>query len=165
MWVLIGQWEWSLGQPFYLWYRVQHGRGRGKSSHCLAWWSLLHRWVMPSCLLHTLPTHAQRWSCRFGGHHCEWKLLPAKWKMLQTPSHWSLPHGEPWGDSRRERIGYWSQVAEVHIRGRISVNPHSCIFLYKDMSSTWDIWFSLINSNLWVIPLSGHVAKLLHLFP
>ena len=26
--------------------------------------------------------------------------------------------------------GYWSQIAEVHVKGMISVSPDSCIFPY-----------------------------------
>ena len=35
-------------------------------------------------------------------------------------------NSEPWGDSGWER--YWPQIAEVHIKGMISVSPDSCIF-------------------------------------
>lgn len=40
--------------------------GEGSQATVLLGGALVHRWVMPSCLLHTSPTHAQRWSCRFG---------------------------------------------------------------------------------------------------
>ena len=37
----------------------------------------------------------------------------------------ATPDAAPWGNS-----GYWAQVAEVHIKGMISVSPDSCIFPY-----------------------------------
>ena len=36
----------------------------------------------------------------------------------------------PQGDSGWETTGCWPQIAEVHIKGKISVSPDSCIFPY-----------------------------------
>ena len=49
-------------------------------------------------------------------------LLPIP-QLLQFPST-----VYPGGDSRWRRAGYWSQVAEVHVKIMISVSPDSCIF-------------------------------------
>ena len=40
------------------------------------------------------------------------------------------PKGAAWGNSGRENTGYWPQIAEVDIKGLISVSPDSCIFSY-----------------------------------
>ena len=49
------------------------------------------------------------------------------------PSCYSHPCGKPWGNSGWENTGYWPQVAEVPIKGIISVSPDSCIFSYIEM--------------------------------
>ena len=42
------------------------------------------------------------------------------------------PKGEPGGNSGCENTGYWPQIAEVHIKGMISVSLDLCLFLYKE---------------------------------
>ena len=51
---------------------------------------------------------------------------------LPSSSHQTAatPYGEPWGNSGWENTGYWPQLAEVHIKGMISVSPDSSIFPY-----------------------------------
>ena len=44
----------------------------------------------------------------------------------------SNPNSTPWGDSGWESPGYWPQMAEVRIKGMISVSPDSCIFPYME---------------------------------
>ena len=39
-----------------------------------------------------------------------------------------LPDRAHWGDSGWRKAGSWYQVAEMHIKGMISVSPDSCIF-------------------------------------
>ena len=42
------------------------------------------------------------------------------------------------------------RIAEMHMKGMISVTPDSCIFsIHRKVvnSLTWDIWFSLIHKN------------------
>ena len=48
---------------------------------------------------------------------------------LTSSSHQAAatPEAELRGNSGCEITGYWPQIAEVHIRGMISVNPDSCI--------------------------------------
>ena len=44
-----------------------------------------------------------------------------------------------------------NQIAEVHIKGRVSVSPNSCLFPYTEKllnSLTWDFWFSFLNGSL-----------------
>ena len=44
----------------------------------------------------------------------------------------------------------------MHIKGRITMSPGSCIFPYKALNSlTWDVCFSLTNSNLSTFGLPG----------
>ena len=40
----------------------------------------------------------------------------------------ATPYSESWGNSGCENTRYWPQIAEVHIKGMISVSPDSCIF-------------------------------------
>ena len=44
-------------------------------------------------------------------------------ECLPSISHQTAPDYEPWGNSGCENIGYWPQIAEVHIKGMISVGP------------------------------------------
>ena len=39
-------------------------------------------------------------------------------------------YGEPWENSGCENTGYCPQIAEVYIKGLISVSPEFCIFPY-----------------------------------
>ena len=62
--------------------------------------------------------------------------------------------------------GYWPWVTEIHMKEMTSVSwlLHLPIHRKALNSSTWDIWFSLINNNLLMFRLC--VAKLLyHLDP
>ena len=48
------------------------------------------------------------------------------------------------------------RITEMHIKGRISMSPGSCVFPYKALSSlTWDVCFSLTDSNLSTFWLPG----------
>ena len=40
------------------------------------------------------------------------------------------PKGAPWGDPGWESPRYWPQIAEVHIKGMVSINPDSFVFQY-----------------------------------
>ena len=58
--------------------------------------------------------------------------------------------------------GFWPQIAEVHIKGMISVSPDSPIFPYSEKalnSFTWDIWLSLVNNNLLMFRLPALCCK------
>ena len=68
---------------------------------------------------------------------------------------------EPWGNSRWKNIGYWPQRAEVHIKGMISVSPLLHLPIQRKALNllTWDVWFSLINSNLLTFQLLGLCCK------
>ena len=58
--------------------------------------------------------------------------------------------------------GFWPQIAEVHIKGMISVSPDYRIFPYSEKalnSFTWDIWLSLINNNLLMFRLPALFCK------
>ena len=75
-------------------------------------------------------------------------------------NHWSPPDHTLWGDSGWKSTGHWPQTAEVHGRGVISVSANSCIFSYiEECLITWDVWFSLINSNLLISDYLVFVAK------
>ena len=91
-------------------------------------------------------------------YQCEWKNVAAisvhkgccshQAVTLQPPGRWALrelrmetgclpsssqplkptPNSVPWGDSGWESTGHWPQMAEVQIKGMISVSPDSCTF-------------------------------------
>ena len=44
------------------------------------------------------------------------------------------PAAVPCGWALRENAGYWPQIAEMHMKGMISVSPDSCIFSYIEKS-------------------------------
>ena len=71
---------------------------------------------------------------------------------------------EPQGNSGCENKGYWPQIAELHIKGMISVSPDPCIFIYIEIlnSLTWGVLFSFINNHLFMFRLPAFVAKLLY---
>ena len=77
----------------------------------------------------------------------------------------AIIHSPQWvsrGMGDVKNTGYWPQIAEMHIKSIILVNPDSCIFLYiKKCQIPWDIWFSLINNNLLMFRLSAFCCKLL----
>ena len=68
-----------------------------------------------------------RWASEPWGNSGRKEYLPSG--SHQTAS---TPYGEPWGSSGCENIGYWPQIAEVHIREMISVIPESCIFPHEE---------------------------------
>ena len=51
------------------------------------------------------------------------RMLSLSHKPLQPP-----PNGAPWRGLGWENTGYWPQIAEVHIKGMISIRPEFCIF-------------------------------------
>ena len=55
----------------------------------------------------------------------------------------ATPYGEPWGNSECENTGYWLQIAEVPIKGMISLSPDSFIF-----PCTEKCWFFLKGGTL-----------------
>ena len=121
--------------------------------------------------------------------HFEWKVLPAKSvnkgccslqaNTLQPPHIWALrefrlepgclpsshqtlkPHPKEasWRDSRWERTRHWPKRAEVHSNFREPRLLHLSIYRKVLNSLTWDIWFSLINSNRLMFQLSGLCFK------
>ena len=48
----------------------------------------------------------------------------------RSPQSAATLHGELWGHSGCENTEHWTQIAEVHIKGMISVSPNSGIFPY-----------------------------------
>ena len=68
---------------------------------------------------------------------------------------------EPWGNSGWKNIGYWPQRAEVHIKEMISVSPLLHLPIQRKALNflTWDVWFSLINSNLLMFQRLGLCCK------
>ena len=66
----------------------------------------------------------------------------------------ATPYGEPQG-TQDVKTRYCPQIAKVHFTGMISVSPDSYIFSYTETlnSLSWVIWFSLINSKLWMLRL------------
>ena len=58
-------------------------------------------------------------------------------------------------ETQDEKSGDRPQIAEVCIKGMISVNPDSGIFPYKEklLALTSDTWLSLANINLLMFPL------------
>ena len=86
-------------------------------------------------------------------------------KYLPSSSHQTTatPYNEPWGNSGWENTGYWPQVADVYIKGKISVSPDSCIYSHTEKSLNffpWHTWFSLINNNLLVFRLPAPCCKM-----
>ena len=110
-------------------------------------------------------------------------LLPSWWWALrelriETPSRMptikqaaakaiSVVHPEETRDEKTQHTD--PQIAEVHIKGMISVIPHSCphsrsaiyrkahTLIHRKVlnSLTWDVWFSLINRNHLMFWLPG----------
>ena len=96
----------------------------------------------------------------------QWPRMVSWWAWGQSgrrgPAIWQLSDGSQslqWAprNSECENTEFWPQIAEVHIKGRISVGPHSCIFPNIHKSSLpWVIWFSLIKNHLlmfWLLTL------------
>ena len=85
---------------------------------------------------------AEKWNifCCIGKQGCQ-QLKPPQWWAAEpwgdpgrkehplSSSHQTAatPYGEPQGSSGFEN-SYWPQIAEVHIKGMISVHPDSSIF-------------------------------------
>ena len=69
-------------------------------------------------------------------------LTPEKWNISWCISKQRMSRSsviaalqrEPWGNLGCENSGYWSQIAEVHIKRMSSVSPDSCIFPYIEKS-------------------------------
>ena len=88
-----------------------------------------------------------------------------KWAAhCQALSHCSHPQLCTLRTLRMVKSRILAQIAEVHIKGIISVSPDSCIFPYiEKWKFLWleIIWFSLINNNLLMSWLLVFVAKTL----
>ena len=79
----------------------------------------------------------------------------------------SHSQGEPcWacGDVKKTRKKLL--IAEMHLKGMISVSLRSCIFFptHRKVLNliTWDFWFSLINNNILIFRLPALCCKLLN---
>ena len=72
-----------------------------------------------------------------------------------------------WRNSEWESTGCHTQIAEMHIKGKISVSPDTCIFPLHTIalnSLTSDTGFSLINNNLLKSWLPGLCCKNSHIY-
>ena len=50
------------------------------------------------------------------------------------------PYNELWGKEAQDvRTGYWSQIAEIHMKRMISDSPDSCIFLYTEKGASLSV--------------------------
>ena len=75
-----------------------------------------------------------------------------------------LPDSGSWGNSGCENTGGRPQIAEVHIKGMISVSPDSYIFPY--MGKSWIPWlgmsgFLLLTVTVWRSDYLIFIAKIL----
>ena len=74
----------------------------------------------------------------------------------------ATPKGGPWGNSGCENTGYWPQIAEIHIKGMISMSPDPCIFP-KNSAKFLEVFgfllFTVISPSYY-LPL---VVKLLYI--
>ena len=108
------------------------------------------------------------------------------------PSHYSLPDGEPWGNSGWKqdvchlavnccRHPPWCALRRLRMRKRRTLAPDSWGAYQRNYFSeprflhlpicrkvlntlTWDIWFSLINNNLLMFWLPGLCCKSFYIF-
>lgn len=65
-------------------------------------------------------------------------------ESLTSNSHQTAatPHGKPPEDTQDMNTGYWSQIAEEHIKEIISGSPDFCTFPYiEKYQIPQDIWF------------------------
>ena len=60
----------------------------------------------------------------------KWVSLPG----YQALSYCSCPIGTPWGVKGWERKVFWPQIAELHIKGMISMSWDSCVFPFMKWS-------------------------------
>ena len=189
--MLIGQWEWSPHQLYYLWCGVQHARGRGESLSCLVeLTSLLGRAIMPPAPTFNKPSAIVMkvglplWMRNIACHI-------SKQRMLQPSSHHIAASlmVEPWGHSRWKQVAHhqavsccsqppppWCTLWRLRMRTHRVLAPdswgayqrndfheprllHLSIHRKVLYPSTWDIWFSLINSNLLMFLLPALCCK------
>ena len=90
-----------------------------------------------------------------------WQRMPSV-KPPASEAAWPPASCVSRGASGWEESEYTPWTAKVHIKEMISMNPGSCIFPYIEKclnSLIWDIWPSLMNSNLLMFWLSGFCCK------
>ena len=92
----------------------------------------------------------QQWA--LGGLGMETWCPPSNQTLQPLPD---VPLGKP---QMRNHRTLAPESWEVHMEAMISASPDVSIFSYRD-SPTWDVWFSLINSNLFIFWLPGLCCK------
>ena len=84
-------------------------------------------------------------------------------EYVRSSSHQTIatPYGEPQGSLGSEKkTQYVPQIAEVHMKGMISVSPDSCIFPYTESTKFLNLGYLVFfNDNLLMFRLPALCCK------